>query len=719
MSYKPVRQFSANEGDWSVDERGPDAIEHDLDVINRMFDPTAEHENGQQGGISEENLNFQFADEEFAAKIGNEILSYLGSSRTVSGQLRAIVNLLEGLENNKQNKLTFDDMPVADSVNPVKSGGVKTAIDDAIGEFENIAYRETDKWLKAHPEATTTVQDGAITEPKFSHELNEKYFNPLDKRLNSELIIHMINGTTASSDRNIYGDCIVISGQVNGIIDFGYDSTATDLINYLTSNDISSLDFCIITHYHNDHIGGKFSTFFPILNEHIDFSNCVFYLPHKNIDWTRGNLSSLQTNEVDVKSTLNYAGISFVEPSDGDTAEFDNNLSIKFHNIGSDYYEDYYNYYLNENDDITEKATYNNFSMLVTLIHNDKHFVFTGDFHYPAQKKNINNINKCDVYKVEHHGLNRTSCRDWLDNINPQYAMIGVYANDYPDETITRQTVSNLVNKGCCVMSTWNGAITLKSNSNGIEKIDGIPFTAKNIFNPSFLYEGQQLIKDYFEEDVKTNGLIDIDKLRIPGIYYTQNSTKMENNVAPILINGNVLSNRAIRLEIYNMTQNIKSIKQVLECAYGYNTNFRIARYAYDNVSNSWSDWYVDFGDQAISHPLDLTGFTAPTIFSSRVQNLSGGFYENGRNVFVYCSFQSTADYSFGSGAYTVLTGFPAPIFDNAVLNVFTSGSDANTAVVLRAQVYANGQMRLVTSGALPRPDLTSTFFIQGQYTKA
>lgn len=53
---KPTRVFNANEGDYSVGLAGPDAIERDIDELTKMFDPLLKHEYGEDGGISEENI---------------------------------------------------------------------------------------------------------------------------------------------------------------------------------------------------------------------------------------------------------------------------------------------------------------------------------------------------------------------------------------------------------------------------------------------------------------------------------------------------------------------------------------------------------------------------------------------------------------------------------------------------------------------------------------
>lgn len=96
--YKPVRTFIANEGEYSVDDRGPEALKFDLDEINKMFDPTATHEDGEQGGVTFENLKFDFGDEDFAGRIGAVALEHLGSGTTVAWQLQKLDEHIIDLE---------------------------------------------------------------------------------------------------------------------------------------------------------------------------------------------------------------------------------------------------------------------------------------------------------------------------------------------------------------------------------------------------------------------------------------------------------------------------------------------------------------------------------------------------------------------------------------------------------------------------------------------
>lgn len=73
MSYKPQRTFMGSEGEYSVDDRGPESLKQDLDNLMNMFDPTAVHPDGSPGGINRENLAFDLNGSDMAGTIGGEL----------------------------------------------------------------------------------------------------------------------------------------------------------------------------------------------------------------------------------------------------------------------------------------------------------------------------------------------------------------------------------------------------------------------------------------------------------------------------------------------------------------------------------------------------------------------------------------------------------------------------------------------------------------------
>jgi hypothetical protein len=57
-AYYPEREFNGLEGQKSIETMGPEVLSKDLDALGKMFNPDAVHDDGSQGGISPENLNF-------------------------------------------------------------------------------------------------------------------------------------------------------------------------------------------------------------------------------------------------------------------------------------------------------------------------------------------------------------------------------------------------------------------------------------------------------------------------------------------------------------------------------------------------------------------------------------------------------------------------------------------------------------------------------------
>ena len=130
MSYKPQRKFLGSEGDCSVDDRGPEALKTDIDNIMNMFDPTATHPDGTQGGIDYGNLSFDISDEGMAEHIGGKLD---GSALTV----QQIIDLLNQMIKNRYTKeesdtlLTGKTNPLIKTLTYYPDTGVMTATTEA------------------------------------------------------------------------------------------------------------------------------------------------------------------------------------------------------------------------------------------------------------------------------------------------------------------------------------------------------------------------------------------------------------------------------------------------------------------------------------------------------------------------------------------------------------------------------------------------------------
>ena len=137
----------------------------------------------------------------------------------------------------------------------------------------------------------------------------------------------------------------------------------------------------------------------------------------------------------------------------------------------------------------------NNNSLVCKLIYKNFSMLFTGDIEEVAEKaivskylKNHDNINQTSnvslnsksdiktksilnstVLKVAHHGSKTSSTKDFLNAVNPQYAIIGVGKNNtfgHPADS----TIQDLETKNIRIYRTDEmGEITILTNGNTIK----------------------------------------------------------------------------------------------------------------------------------------------------------------------------------------------------------------------------------------------------------
>ncbi|MEG2118908.1 MAG: MBL fold metallo-hydrolase, partial [Pseudoflavonifractor sp.] len=174
-------------------------------------------------------------------------------------------------------------------------------------------------------------------------------------------------------------DAIVLqAGEETLVIDAGEEEDGEELVTFLTNQGIQRVDTLIITHFDRDHVGGADTVveeleigqvFLPAYEgsstEYLDFMEALkekSILP-KNltepVEFTFGDASVL------VEPPLSYE-------VPGKLAEIDNN-----------------------------------FSLITTVVHGEKRFIFAGD----AEKQRIRHwleegtVAPCDFLKMPHHGV--------------------------------------------------------------------------------------------------------------------------------------------------------------------------------------------------------------------------------------------------------------------------------------------------------------------------
>ena len=207
------------------------------------------------------------------------------------------------------------------------------------------------------------------------------------------------------------GDCIYINqGEYNMLIDAGNNEDGEKLVSYLKSLNVNGFDYVIGTHPHEDHIGGMDD----IIN---NFEIENYYMPDK--------LSTTKTFE-DVLDALDAKGLSYNVPKIDDEFKL-GDATFKVIYSGDD------------TNDINDS------SIVLKMTYGDNTFLFTGDATSNVEEIILNKDIKSDVLKVAHHGSSYSSTTEFLDKVDPKYAIISVGTNNSYNHpaSITLQKLSN------------------------------------------------------------------------------------------------------------------------------------------------------------------------------------------------------------------------------------------------------------------------------------
>lgn len=220
------------------------------------------------------------------------------------------------------------------------------------------------------------------------------------------------------------------------LIDAGTNSGANDLVAYLASVGISSLDYVVGTHPHEDHIGGLDAV---IKNLNVS----TVWMPYVQHD--------TKTFE-DVLLAIQLKGLSVNVPAVGSTYQLGDALITVLGPISDTY------------DDL------NNYSIILRVDHGNNSFLFMGDAEQLAENELLAsgaNLD-ADVLKVGHHGSSTSSSQVFIDAVQPQYAVISCGSdNSYGHPHA--ETMNTLQASGATILRTdESGSIKIISDRNSL-----------------------------------------------------------------------------------------------------------------------------------------------------------------------------------------------------------------------------------------------------------
>lgn len=236
---------------------------------------------------------------------------------------------------------------------------------------------------------TVTACDVNTTVDKETSNLTDQLATPSsdDSDQGEKLKIHFIDVGQA--------DCTLIelpNGE-EALIDTGNTEDAETIINYIENLNIDDIEYLILTHPHEDHIGSA-----KEIIEKIDIEKV--YIPDVTVDTKlyENTMSAIESYNITVMKAK--AGLKII-----DTPE------LKFEVLApkSMYYSEM-----------------NEYSIVTKLNYQDTSFLFTGDAESVSELEMIRSgydLN-CDLLKVGHHGGRTSSSWNFLQSVTPEYSVI-------------------------------------------------------------------------------------------------------------------------------------------------------------------------------------------------------------------------------------------------------------------------------------------------------
>lgn len=235
------------------------------------------------------------------------------------------------------------------------------------------------------------------------------------------------------------GDCILIqSASHTMMIDTGYEDTTENVFDFLNKENVTKIDKLVLTHYDKDHIGGAKELLSVYSIEKV-------YIPNYEKDSKAFN---------SLISSIENSNLNFEYVSDNVSFSCDNaNYTIMPSGVAYDSQE--------END--------NDMSLLVSVVYSDDSYLFAGDIEKDGINQYLSRDNRTyDVLKIPHHGRLEKNSKDFLDSVNPIYAVI----TDDAENEAESELCALLDSAGVIYYRTKeNGTITIKGNGTGIYNI--------------------------------------------------------------------------------------------------------------------------------------------------------------------------------------------------------------------------------------------------------
>ena len=232
-------------------------------------------------------------------------------------------------------------------------------------------------------------------------------------------------------------DAILLSKNNKYIlIDTGEESLSDEILEYFKKNNITRLEYLIITHFDKDHIGSA-----STIIDNIEIGEVLESNSPKDSIYYANYLNSLSNKSITPKI------------------------------VSGDYellFEDL-NIIVNGPESIYENSESNNSSLIVKITYNDNKFLFMGDSENARIKDYLkDNTDSYNLIKIPYHGFYLKQLDNLLDIVNPQYGVMTCSK----EKGCENDTIELLKKYNIKYYMTKNGSITILSNGKNIKIIN-------------------------------------------------------------------------------------------------------------------------------------------------------------------------------------------------------------------------------------------------------
>ncbi len=241
------------------------------------------------------------------------------------------------------------------------------------------------------------------------------------------------------------------------LIDAGKNDGANDLVKMLKDYGVDDIDYLILTHPHEDHVGGADTVF-----EHFEVKNVI-----------SPDIGADSKTWRDVVDAIEAEGCMDITASVGATYTLFE--GCKFEILGP----------------VDADTDLNNASIVLRLDYYESSFLFTGDAEKEAEEAILARVGKekldVDVLKSGHHGSSTSSSEEFLSAVTPNYAVISCGKDNsygHPHE----ETLEKYSSRGIITYRTdKEGTVILQSDGESLYRVSSDPSTPfEKILNSIF-----------------------------------------------------------------------------------------------------------------------------------------------------------------------------------------------------------------------------------------